>query len=821
MKSYKSLLLIALFIGTFLPVFVTPVRASTGPAHLGYVNNSPPLTTSTFSGATSTDAVRAGSSDVYKQDGTPPVGTAMFTIDLTSVTFSGAQFALYLSRDGLSQVSPGDILYTGYFSVATLQTTAISSITFSSSIWQGGSATFYYGTLTAGNPIVSGPVPFYVPGGNYYIKIYDGSSTFLAVSLQQVIILPDIYVSPAGPNPAGTPVTVQGVAWPSPAGLVNLTVWDPAGTTIRYSWLITPASDGSFTQVFAMPDEGKFAGIIAPAFTPAAQNVEAFNTTDNLTPSDPDLDVTKTVSYIGRQFDAFLSYSASGTSIDQKALGAYGSTGDLTAVTLDAKVLGLVDVNGSNFNPSGALTAYLDWGTGSQQTLSYVNWYALDSAGTFAINITIPATTKGTHLVSIVDASWSWNFTLNVLTTLTLTPNHGPVSTVVTATGYGFDGNEPVTIFFLGTDLSLLPNPDDDYVLVASGFNSSASGYFTTTFTVPAHAFGGAHIVYGNTSTTTVDIPVFTVEASFWSPDSSTQALGNKFRVLGEGIVSGSGTYLGSSMFAAANGEAYGATPNQFYAAAYDNAITFNGGIFGTGGDSLGQLEFDFIAAGVPMTHIIQVFDATSAPAYTQVATFNLAVTGSTLEGTQILSQLSSLATSTAAIQSALSALSTSVGSLQTSVNNLASADAAGFAQLNTKADNLATAVTGVNTAISNLQTHIDGQFTGVNSAIGALQSHVDGQFSSLNTAITGAQSALTTQIGTVNTAVSGLQNSVNSLSGSVATLSGTVNDIKSTVGTVSTATSALSTISTVLYIAVILVAIAVVLEIVVLVRKK
>jgi len=170
---------------TILPI--TPVLGSTGHPTLG-VTNTDTTQPTTYTPSTSYVDVVAGS-DTAVTDG--PV-TGYFAIDFGTyggaqvVTFSGSQFFLYLSKDGLSQISASDIEYTGptLFSVSDLTT-------------NGGwhkytetNGTFYVGQTTSGQEVITGPVPIKISNSFKYIKIYDGSTTSVAVSAQFMNIIP-------------------------------------------------------------------------------------------------------------------------------------------------------------------------------------------------------------------------------------------------------------------------------------------------------------------------------------------------------------------------------------------------------------------------------------------------------------------------------------------------------------------------------------------------------------------------------------------------------------------------------------------------------
>ncbi|MGA1975895.1 MAG: hypothetical protein ABSG92_09700 [Conexivisphaerales archaeon] len=864
MKSYKSILLIALFVISIFAVL--PVQASSGHPTLGVATTLDTTSTFTGTGLATNISVLAGTNNVLYVGSNATAG--YFALNFANTTFDGSTFELFLSTNGYSQISTGDILFTGNFSVDHLLDNAIFNITFSTTgmngVWPGSTTpTFYYGTTNAGVPEIIVAIPSNITGQAYYVKVYDGSTTSVAVSAEQVAVLASISVSPgisgSAPVPAGTPITVSGFAW-APNQLVNISVYSPNGTVILASITnVTASATGTFSWTFPMPDDGM---LVIPQVTTAnyasSNLVLAFATLDGKTAISTQLTVNSTVYYIGRSWTLLSTYDNSGVPVAGPGIGPLGSIN--TPYYLAAKVFGTIYVNASNFNPSGTITAFLDYGTASQRSLSLTFLTSLTSKGIFNATFTVPAVSLGNHLVTFVDASWNWNFTINVLTTLLITPTSGPVGTVVTVTGYGFGPNLNETVYFLGTNLSKLStptvNPDNDYVY--EGLVNTTTGAFNFTFTIPAHTFGGAHYVYMNSSNTapSSSFVLFTVTGSWSSPNSTTLALGSNFLANGDGLPSGTATYTsGSVQFPGLTAVTFGAAP-EYITAAYDNAQTVNG-YWGNGpfGNSTGQLQMTFVAAGVPMVHYIQIFDANTL---SQLNLFAITVNGTTVEQTAIIAAITS---ENASLQASMTALTTTVNGIYTTLSSFSSTTATNFAALTSQLSTLGTSVSGVQSSVTSLTSSVNtgftsmtAGFTSVNSAISSLSSSQASGFSSLSSSQASGFSSLTTAVSGVNTAVSGVASSVSSLSssqasgfsslnnavsgvstqvgtlatassvstlsGQVSTLSGQVTTLSSTASTINTATSTLSTMMDILYIAIILIAIAVVLEIVVLIRK-
>ena len=101
------------------------------------------------------------------------------TLNFNNVTFSSGQFYLLWSSDGFSQISSGDFKYTPTFATAKLHSVTSTNVS-------GTDA--YLGTWKIGNNLLSGPIPKHVRSGTYFIKLYCGKTTPVAVSSAIVVV---------------------------------------------------------------------------------------------------------------------------------------------------------------------------------------------------------------------------------------------------------------------------------------------------------------------------------------------------------------------------------------------------------------------------------------------------------------------------------------------------------------------------------------------------------------------------------------------------------------------------------------------------------
>jgi hypothetical protein len=153
---------------------------------------------------------------------------------------------------------------------------------------------------------------------------------------------------------------------------------------------------------------------------------------------------------------------------------------------VDIEVLGDVMIAGWWFHP-GTLTFLWDKTTNMGTTT------ANSTHGFFNVTLQSPVTSKGRHNITIDDGKTIFWFDVNVIPTLKLDPEEGPVGTLVTAKGYGFPASNSVlynvTLTWDYIDACTREGP-----IVLGYVTTDGNGYFVTTFNVPM-TVGGDHTV--------------------------------------------------------------------------------------------------------------------------------------------------------------------------------------------------------------------------------------------------------------------------------------------------------------------------------------
>lgn len=135
------------------------------------------------------------------------------------VTWSNTAFYLFLSQDGLQNVSSGDFVYTPLFSIyAVVNTSAVTTYSQDNCSW------------VAGSNWINGSIPRTLALGNYYIKAVDQISS-VAVTDKYFTVNSMYYgstlnISPAA-GPGGVDITFTGTNYP-PSSAVQISYYDPA-----------------------------------------------------------------------------------------------------------------------------------------------------------------------------------------------------------------------------------------------------------------------------------------------------------------------------------------------------------------------------------------------------------------------------------------------------------------------------------------------------------------------------------------------------------------------------------------------------------------
>jgi len=158
------------------------------------------------------------------------------------------------------------------------------------------------------------------------------------------------------------------------------------------------------------------------------------------------------------------STDSSGTSIDNHG-GAYYSFTTLPvtgySITLDhaCGVCGdLIDVEvcgeviGATVTVAAAGTYHICWD--SRTAANVVESFTTTGAGSRSLTFYMPEAKKGIHKVYLVDNTYGEKASADfeVLPSVKIDPDEGPVDTEVTLNGYGFDASQDIKISFLDTE---------------------------------------------------------------------------------------------------------------------------------------------------------------------------------------------------------------------------------------------------------------------------------------------------------------------------------------------------------------------------------
>jgi hypothetical protein len=488
------------------------------------------------------------------------------------VTWSGGTVDLYLSVDGYASLTiPGDVRYGPTFSVAILTGSTADSTTYSG--------------YTVGNNWINGSVPasLEVPGGQYYVKAFDGATAAVAVTDNYFTVDATFEVVPSwGPGQAA--IELRGYALPA-NDFANLS-YD--STTIQD---LVPTDDlGRFVYTMLAPD------LMMPGTTNPGEVLDVYDT----------IVFTMVVDSTSQtETDTFDEYrrgleEVQGKTGDTAASGyLFGNGSDFATPgaglsRVDVEVLGDLTITGLWMHP-GELTILWDGSTilGTAE--------ANATHGGFTTTVQVPITSLGSHTVTIDDGKCTFWFLVNVIPTLILVPDSGPAGTVVTAYGYGFPASDGttynVTLWWDFTDLCV-PVPLDLVVV-----ETDANGYFVTTFLAP-HSVGGAHTVNGTAddpATTWAD-DIFTLHPTLAIMPTNITNDGSIVTVVGTGLdyyawydlcLDNTKDFYSADIVIETWGE-------YFYESAVTSYFVAN---------CTGDFEFEFIAAGFqPGTHVVTLY---------------------------------------------------------------------------------------------------------------------------------------------------------------------------------------------------------------------
>ncbi len=709
------------------------------------------------------------------------------------VTFSGSQFYLLFSQDGLSQVSVGDLRYTPLFNVATVLDPVITQVPPDPN---------FPGQWTIGNGLVTGTTPLNIPGGTFYIKAFDGATTALAVT-QGIPVIASFRVFPDTGSPS-TSLRLNGNAFPANS-LVNLTYFNPVTARfVTINNLTQTNALGQFNYTFAAPD------IIGPVVNAAGDNVPPasngidFQATDNATRTQ----YVFTYTEMQRGLLSFGRPRSTGvTGNIQNATGIYGNLTDFTA-TVSAGVGQSVRIVGNWFAPGNAT---FKWDNSIDITPT--NRLA-NGTGFFNTTVTVPVTGNGRHNITIVDANnVVFAVFLTVVPSLTVSPTSGPVGTSVTVNGFGFPapttGNaNNATISFNGVTTPY----------IASAIIDSA-GSFTTTFVVP-RAPGGAIVVAGfandtgafvQYATTTFTITAqFTVSPATFANNNSliVTATGTSFHV-GSGYICNIDN-ANLAMIPTNTGQNYPleVLPDE------NGTITikFVGAGFSSGPHAVALYE-----NGTTAPAAVAGFTVTEDPSSTIFA-INKSVSDLHLDLNSINATLIAINGNTATLSTSIGTLTASISSIQSSVSGLSGSIASISGSVATVQTNLGT----IQTSLSSLDAVL-GVVAGDTATIKTSLGTITTSLASLDTKVTkidGNVATVQTSLGTLTGTVTKVDGNVATIQTSLGTMQADIGTLKTDVTTTKDNTASLSPLVIVAIVLALVAAIAAIASIVLMRRK-
>jgi len=500
MQKRISILLIALITLSMLAA-VVPVKASTGNI----------LVNTTDKTDSSAVTIKIGGS---------------VSLYFGLVTWSGGTVDLYISSDGYASLSSTDLKYGPTFSVAIISGATIDTTTYSG--------------YSVGKNWINGTIPksVNIPGGNYYIKAFDGTTAAVAVTNKAIkitaafeVVVVNVPWNYPKSGPGQAALQLKGYALPA-NGFANLSYNAGAGYVVIKD-LYPADATGRFVYSMAAPDlkKGLPLGLYPEAFDPITFRMIVNGTGqteyDSFNEGQRGLRQVKgkneALAPVGQLYGNLTDFGPT----PNPAIGAHKVS------TVNAEVLGSLIIAGKWFHP-GTLTFVWD-------TVTSLGTTSANATGWFNTTISVPVTQKGEHNITINEGTGKsiFIFYVNVVPTLVLVPDSGPVGTSVTATGYGFPASTTTTVYkaTLWWDYVNSCNPAAVNITVVY---TNTAGQFTVGFTVP-QTVGGAHTVWATTNDTasTTASDTFTVIPKLVVSPNVFLNSGTVVTITGTGLLSG------------------------------------------------------------------------------------------------------------------------------------------------------------------------------------------------------------------------------------------------------------------------------------------
>jgi len=395
-----------------------------------------------------------------------------------------------------------------------------TSVTVSGAGWTGsetisavtvGGVTATYSLTVDGGGLLSGTVTIPTAVGGAKDIVITGASSGSCTFTSAFTITMAATLSPLS-GPVGTSVTVSGSGWMSSEAISSVTI---AGIAATYSLtvdangvlsgtvtiptavgggknvVITGASSGSLilTSAFTVTGSATFSPTSGPVGTPVTVSGSGWFSSEAISSitvggltaicsltvdSNGVLVGTITVPRLaGGAKDIVITGAGSGL---QTFSGVFTVTGSATFSPLSGPVGTTVTVSGSGWMSSEAISSVTVGG----KTASYA--LTTDANGVLSGTIAVPAVTVGATDISITGTSsgsqaFSGVFTVTTATA-TLSPDAGPLNTLVTVNGTGWAGSDNISSVTVGGIAAT-------YSLTVDG-----SGLLTGTITLPVVTVG-------------------------------------------------------------------------------------------------------------------------------------------------------------------------------------------------------------------------------------------------------------------------------------------------------------------------------------------
>jgi hypothetical protein len=171
----------------------------------------------------------------------------------------------------------------------------------------------------------------------------------------------------------------------------------------------------------------------------------------------------------GGIYYSFITLAPAGYSITLEPV--CGVCGELIEVGVCGEVIGVTAI------VAMAGTYYICWD--SRTAANVKETFTATMAGSYEVAFYLPEATKGNHTVYLVDNTYAEkaNATYEVLPSVKIDPEEGPVGTNVTLNGYGFTASQNIQIKFKDT--------------VIQTTTANAVGSWTISYTIPSTPSGG------------------------------------------------------------------------------------------------------------------------------------------------------------------------------------------------------------------------------------------------------------------------------------------------------------------------------------------